>query len=196
MVVASGAPLVNLPLSALDSAGSSSFGVVRTVRAVGRCGAQIGHSCRNTVVARLVMARPRRPKDVESEARPMSISRPSAREGIRQDLCADPRAFGLTKIAYAVRETLELLSIGRTTLYAVVKRGELTPVKLGKKTLFYATDLAAFMDGLRIQSSASPFRPKRPYLTTRVARTPLPAGDHVRGARQGIGPGSNCGVRT
>jgi len=56
----------------------------------------------------------------------------------------DPRAFGFVKAAYAVGETLELLSIGRTSLYAAVKRGELTSVKFGKKTLFYAIDLAAF----------------------------------------------------
>lgn len=57
----------------------------------------------------------------------------------------DPRAFGLTKAAYAVGETLDLLSIGRTSLYAAVKRGELRHVKFGKKTLFYAADLAAFL---------------------------------------------------
>ena len=34
----------------------------------------------------------------------------------------DPRAFGLLKAAYAVEETLDLLSIGRTSLYAAVKR--------------------------------------------------------------------------
>ena len=34
----------------------------------------------------------------------------------------DPSALGLTKVAYAVDETLELLSIGRTALYAAVKR--------------------------------------------------------------------------
>lgn len=61
----------------------------------------------------------------------------------------DPRAFGLVKVAYGVGETLELLSIGRTSLYAAVKRGELTPIKFGKKTLFYATDLAAFLTRLK-----------------------------------------------
>ena len=61
----------------------------------------------------------------------------------------DPRAFGLVKAAYGVRETLELLSIGRTTLYAAVKRGELQRVKLGKRTLFRAADLAAFLMALR-----------------------------------------------
>jgi excisionase family DNA binding protein len=74
----------------------------------------------------------------------------------------DPRAFGLAKVAYSVRETLELLSIGRTSLYAAVKRGELTPVKFGKKTLFYAMDLAAFLRKLRSTAinTASSRRPK------------------------------------
>lgn len=61
----------------------------------------------------------------------------------------DPSALGFTKVAYAVDETLELLSIGRTALYAAVKRGELKRVKFGKKTLFYAADLAAFLVRLR-----------------------------------------------
>ena len=60
-----------------------------------------------------------------------------------------PSAFGLTKVAYAVNETLDLLSIGRTALYAAVKRGDLKRVKFGKKTLFYAADLAVFLARLR-----------------------------------------------
>ena len=55
-------------------------------------------------------------------------------------LFVDPREFGLTKVAYSVGEVLEQLSIGRTALYAAVKRRELTPVKFGRKTLFYASD--------------------------------------------------------
>jgi hypothetical protein len=61
----------------------------------------------------------------------------------------DPLTFGLVKAAYAVNETLELLTIGRTSLYAAVKRGELNPVKVGEKTLFYAAVLAAFLTRLR-----------------------------------------------
>lgn len=61
----------------------------------------------------------------------------------------DPSALGFTKVAYAVDETLELLSIGRTALCAAVKRGDLKRVKFGKKTLFYAADLAAFLARLR-----------------------------------------------
>jgi len=47
----------------------------------------------------------------------------------------DPRAFGLLKAAYSVKETLDLLSIGRTTFYALVGRGDLKLIKLGKKSL-------------------------------------------------------------
>src|SRR6266851_1887486 len=65
----------------------------------------------------------------------------------------DPRTFGLVKAAYGVGETLELLSIGRTSLYAAVKRGDLTPVKFGKKTLFCASDLATFL--MRLKEATS-----------------------------------------
>jgi excisionase family DNA binding protein len=69
------------------------------------------------------------------------------------DLFADPRAFGLVKAAYTVNETLEILSIGRTSLYAAVKRDELHPVKFGRKTLFYATDIAGFLKALQKRGS-------------------------------------------
>ena len=61
---------------------------------------------------------------------------------------ADPRAFGLTKATYSVRETIDLLSIGRTSLYAAIKRGDLRMVKFGDKSLFRASDLAEFLSKL------------------------------------------------
>ena len=70
----------------------------------------------------------------------------------------DPSALGFTKVAYAVDETLDLLSIGRTALYAAVKRGDLKRVKFGKKTLFYAADLAAFLARLRRLSESDESR--------------------------------------
>jgi excisionase family DNA binding protein len=60
-----------------------------------------------------------------------------------------PQTLGLTKAAYSVTETLTVLSIGRTSLYEAVKNGDLRPAKLGKKTLFLADDLAAFLSKLR-----------------------------------------------
>jgi excisionase family DNA binding protein len=69
---------------------------------------------------------------------------------------AEPRAFGLVKAAYSVREVVELLSIGRTSLYAAVRRGEIKSIKLGKRTLFCAADLAAFLGRLRSEETRPP----------------------------------------
>ena len=61
----------------------------------------------------------------------------------------DPRAFGLFKAVYGIREAVDALSIGRTSLYSAINRGELRAVKFGKKTLFYAADLAIFLAKLK-----------------------------------------------
>jgi excisionase family DNA binding protein len=61
----------------------------------------------------------------------------------------DPREFGLTKAAYSVKETLELLSIGRTKFYELVDRRDLKITKLGKKSLVYVTDIVALLIRLR-----------------------------------------------
>jgi Helix-turn-helix domain len=60
-----------------------------------------------------------------------------------------PHEYGLLKAAYSVNETLALLSLGRTSLYQLVKDGELVPTKFGKKTLFAAPDLAALLNKRR-----------------------------------------------
>jgi hypothetical protein len=92
------------------------------------------------------MAHPRKPRQHDSTDGSVSEEKPDQDAHVGP---IDPRAFGLGKAAYAVGETLHLLSIGRTSLYAAVKRGDLNRVKFGKKTLFYAADLAAFLTKLR-----------------------------------------------
>ena len=57
--------------------------------------------------------------------------------------------FGLRKAAYSVKETLELISIGRTTLYELIGQGLLRPIKIGRKTLIGSDDLAALLTKLR-----------------------------------------------
>jgi hypothetical protein len=84
-----------------------------------------------------------------SNQRSTSFNVVHSEHGIATGGPTDPRALGFLKAAYGVNETLDLLSIGRTSLYAAVKRGELTPVKFRKKTLFYAVDLAAFLTKLK-----------------------------------------------
>ncbi len=92
------------------------------------------------------MAHPR--KSRERGSTDGAVSGGSVDEGPSTDPI-DPHTFGFTKAAYAVGEALDLLSIGRTALYAAVKRGDLKRVKFGKKTLFYAADLVSFLTRLR-----------------------------------------------
>ena len=107
-----------------------------------------------------VMAQPRKSREHDSTN--------GAVPGGRSDKDAsdnpiDPRAFGLAKAAYGVGETLDFLSIGRTSLYAAVKRGDLKHVKFGKKTLFYATDLAEFLARTkRLSEAKAPCVGRRP----------------------------------
>ncbi len=61
----------------------------------------------------------------------------------------DPRSFGLFKAAYSVKETLDLLSIGRTKFYELVDQGDLKISKLGTKSLVYVTDIVALLARLR-----------------------------------------------
>jgi excisionase family DNA binding protein len=95
------------------------------------------------------MVHPRKSRERDSKNEPVSggsFDEPPSADPV------DPRAFGFTKAAYTVGEALGLLSIGRTALYAAVKRGDLKRVKFGKKTLFYATDLVSFLTMLRRSS--------------------------------------------
>lgn len=62
-----------------------------------------------------------------------------------------PTDFGLQKIAYDVAETASMLSIGRTTLYGLVKSGDIRATKLGRRTLFLAVDIATFLTKARGQ---------------------------------------------
>jgi excisionase family DNA binding protein len=62
--------------------------------------------------------------------------------------------FGLRRAAYSLRETIEVLSLSRSSVYELVKCGELKPVKVGAKSLFLATDIAAFLSRLQERADA------------------------------------------
>ncbi len=115
------------------------------------------------------MAHPRKSREHDSTNGAVSEERSDKDTSVDP---IDPRAFGLAKAAYAVGETLDLLSIGRTSLYAAVKRGDLKSVKFGKKTLFYASDLASFLTRLRRLREADAHRVGRaPGASKRSARS-------------------------
>jgi hypothetical protein len=60
-----------------------------------------------------------------------------------------PQDFGLARAQYSFNETLSLLSIGRSSLYALVHSGELVPIKFGCKTLFAAPDIVKVIEARR-----------------------------------------------
>lgn len=51
-----------------------------------------------------------------------------------------------TPIAYTVKQAATACAISRTTLYGLIKAGELTPVKIGVRTLIRHDDLEALME--------------------------------------------------
>ena len=57
--------------------------------------------------------------------------------------------YGPEKIAFSVKEAASLLSLGRTSLYLHVQSGRLRPTKCGRRTLFLATDITAFLAALQ-----------------------------------------------
>ena len=52
-------------------------------------------------------------------------------------------------LAYTIKQAAVALGIGRTTLYALIQVGELTPVKLRQRTLLRHDDLVALLDRIR-----------------------------------------------
>jgi excisionase family DNA binding protein len=50
--------------------------------------------------------------------------------------------------AYSISETCKLTSLGRTTLYAAIKNGDLKTCKVGRRTLITAVSLQQWLGNL------------------------------------------------
>lgn len=50
------------------------------------------------------------------------------------------------KIAYTINEAVAASGISRTSLYGLIKAGELSPVKIGVRTLIRHSDLEALIE--------------------------------------------------
>jgi excisionase family DNA binding protein len=68
----------------------------------------------------------------------------------------------IPKIAYSVADACKVCSLGRTTIYAAIRRGELHVCKVGRRTLLKAdvienwlASLAALRDGSESQETRS-----------------------------------------
>ncbi len=53
------------------------------------------------------------------------------------------------KLAYSVDEAAELLGIGRTLAYDLIREGRLPSLKLGNRRLVARADLEGFVENLR-----------------------------------------------
>lgn len=60
-----------------------------------------------------------------------------------------PHTLNLNKAAYSVAEVAEVTSLRRTTIFELAKTGQLKATKCGRRTLFLATDVAAFLTELQ-----------------------------------------------
>ena len=58
-----------------------------------------------------------------------------------------PQPIG--RLAYDVEETAALLSLGRTSIYGLVQIGRLRATKIGRRTVFLASDIMAFLADLQ-----------------------------------------------
>lgn len=74
-------------------------------------------------------------------------------EGRFEPRVAHSHAGGLTPLLYSISEVCQLLRIGRTTLFAEVAAGELAPVKIHARTLFRPSDVAAYVERKRAQTT-------------------------------------------
>ena len=52
------------------------------------------------------------------------------------------------RLAYGVSEAATVAALGRSTVYAAIRRGELTARKAGRRTVVLAADLEAWLKAL------------------------------------------------
>lgn len=59
----------------------------------------------------------------------------------------------MTKISVTIQEAVEISGIGRTSLYALFKSGELKPRKMGGRTLILVDELTDYVRSLPVTPS-------------------------------------------
>ena len=55
----------------------------------------------------------------------------------------------MKEIAYRIPDASDVSGIGRTTLYELIKKGEIESVHVGRRTLIIAASLHLYLDRLR-----------------------------------------------
>lgn len=73
---------------------------------------------------------------------------PTTRLRARQKGMLMLSSHSTTALCYSPLQAAKLLNIGRTTLFALLARGEIRARKLGTRTLIPATELSRYIDSL------------------------------------------------
>lgn len=66
---------------------------------------------------------------------------------VRWHPLATPENNEMEKLAYSISETARALSMGRTSIYAMMSDGRLESFKLGRRTLIKAESIRRLVDG-------------------------------------------------
>lgn len=62
----------------------------------------------------------------------------------------------LNRAVYSVDDLLSIVPISRTCVYAAVRSGRLRRTKIGRRTVFMASDVAAYLAALRDDTGRAP----------------------------------------
>jgi excisionase family DNA binding protein len=62
------------------------------------------------------------------------------------------RGVGVRPLLVSARQAAELLGIGRTTLYELIGRGAIVPVRIGRCVRFPVRELEAFVEELAVSA--------------------------------------------
>lgn len=68
--------------------------------------------------------------------------------------CPACRERGDARLAYRVDDAADLIGVGRTTFYALIRDGRIVPRKLGRATLILRADLDRLIEMLPRQGAA------------------------------------------
>lgn len=52
------------------------------------------------------------------------------------------------KAVYSIAELCQILGLGKTTIYSAIGAGQIKTLKVGRRTIIPATEVAAFLDRL------------------------------------------------
>jgi excisionase family DNA binding protein len=67
----------------------------------------------------------------------------------------------LNRLSYSISEACALTSLGRTTLYAAIKRGDLKTQKIGRRTVITSKHLLDFLEALPVVTPPTAVMPLR-----------------------------------